>query len=279
MRERINIIQELFIILTDSEYPFVRPVAVKLRSKRNALHFDWYYLTKETIIPKPKFYEMTTSFSQVKDHFGEIVSKWTKGSLFYGQGFYLYLAMRRGMEIYSEHRFINFVWGLESFHRSKFPSIPAQIDSFRRRIDDILAKLTDLKDKKWVKGKLKYAYEPTLEQRLFEIVIDLPLDLERNRVRKFARRCAELRNALSHGLQSESANPDQFATELHAKTEALALIYHLVLLMEIGVSTAILKHWVYEGFRSYREKYRLVAADLLDPAILKPVQRSQPNRA
>lgn len=100
------------------------------------------------------------------------------------------------MQLYAEQRFIMLIWGLEAFHRKKYGSIRS--DKIDRKIQKITEQIADEKDQKWLKGRLRYAAEPNLEQRIFETLKATPLGLDEKRLRRFAKSCADDRNDMSH---------------------------------------------------------------------------------
>src|ERR1700730_8260116 len=104
-------IQELFILLTDSEYLLAWPRLSIAGRKR--LKYTLYLLRLTTSAPPPKFGETWTMFLQIKPNFGDMFAAWTRKRETFGAGFYLYLGTRRGMRLYAEHRFVNLIWGIE----------------------------------------------------------------------------------------------------------------------------------------------------------------------
>jgi hypothetical protein len=89
----------------------------------------------------------------MQETFGHIVSAWRRKREQFGPGFYLYLGVRRGMQLYPEHRFVNLIWGIEAFRRRKHPEFPA--DEIKMKACIIIEQVSEKKDKKWLKGMLK----------------------------------------------------------------------------------------------------------------------------
>jgi hypothetical protein len=63
-------------------------------------------------------------------------------------------------------------------------------------------------------------------------------------------------------------NYEEFISEVARKSEAIAIIYHMIILNEIGVDTAIINDWIYT--QSFTAKAHLVEAGLLDESVLRP---------
>jgi hypothetical protein len=99
----------------------------------------------------------------------------------------------------------------------------------------------------------------------------VPLGLDKVRVSTFSKGCAKLRNDISHfgGLRPRSdpesgENYDELLRRLHDSSEALAVIYQMLLLHEIGVTEERLRWWIHQGFYSFRIKSYFVKVGLID---------------
>jgi ApeA N-terminal domain 1 len=254
------------VILTDSEFRVTWPSIVIEREKEK-YQFKWYFARlRSGATEPPKSHESPTNFVQLKENFGSIVSAWQRKREQFGPGFYLYLAVRRGMKFYPEHRFVNLIWGIEALHRKKYP--PASPTSaelkLKAKVSRIVAQVKPARDKKWLEDRLKNAHEPSLEQRIFDVITSVPIRLDVKKIREFSKRCAELRNEISHfGAQRHGGNYTVFIHELMYKSEALSVVYHMLILHEIGIDATTLCWWIYDSHRSYREKRTLVEGGLL----------------
>jgi len=266
LRDRFRFLEDLLILLTDSEYQLTWPV-IQLDTSNK---FTWYFtrLKNESSVDPPKRHECLTHFPRLRDSFGSIWSSWKRKREEFGPGFYLYLGTRRGFSLYEEHRFVNLIWGIEAFHRTKYPANP---DEMKTRIENIVAQISEPNDKKLVKRGLKYAHEPRLEERIFSTFKDLPIGIESSRLRKFAKSCADARNDISHfGARRHDSVYSDFVLELAKKSRALSTLYHCLLLQEIGVNAEIIRNWTSKGWRSFRIKYSFVEVGLLAEEVLKP---------
>ncbi len=169
------------------------------------------------------------------------------------------------MQLYAEHQFIMLIWGIEAYHRKKYGS--TRSCSIEKKVARILEQITDPKDQKWLARSLQHAAEPNLAQRIFETIMEVPLDLDLKRVRKFAEGCAKDRNDMSHfgEHRDERRAYSEFVLALHRKSEALSHLYHLLILSEIGVDQTVLRNWFDQGFRSYPRRSALVEVGLMEP--------------
>ena len=280
MRMEFGRFEDLFVLLTDSEYPLRWP-SIHLKDGKTKWVYKWYSLRLRPDAEPPGYHESPTNYLQLREKFGEVVSTWIGKREKFGPGFYLYLAVRRGMKFYPEHRFVNLIWGLEALHRKKHPdAVPTEAErKMKVKVTRIVQQIKLAKDKKWLENKLKNAHEPSLEQRIFDVLSEVPINLEVDRIRSFAKRCADLRNEISHfGSQRHGENYQEFSLELTNKSEALSVVYHSLILHEIGIQEKILNWWIYEAPHSFRRKRALAEVGLLDAEALKPARPLSASR-
>jgi hypothetical protein len=243
MQIQFNLIADLLILLTGSEYALAWP---ELLFGEKHEPYRYYFVRQSAADEPPAPHETVTNFPQLKDTFGRLLSTWRKKRDDFGPGFYLYLGTRRGMKLYEEHRFVNLIWGLESLHRKRHSTRP-------------------------VRGKL------TLAQRLVDVFKCLPFDIADQVLHEFCSRCAELRNEISHhGGPRKERDPHEFIMDLGRRNQAISHLYHALLLREIGVDDQILRYWVYSSFNSYGILFSFVEAGLLPPSVLDRSTESAP---
>jgi len=265
-----QLLEDLLLVLTGSDHTLDWPWIAADKTARYRLYFP--KLGSKAASPPPKAHECVTNFVQLRERFGDIWSGWKKKREAFGPGFYLYLGTRRGVRLYIENRFVNLVFGLEAFHRIKFPSSgETRLDA---KIERIVAQVSRATDKKWLARVLKHAGEPPLDQRLYATLREVPLGLDQTRLRRFCEECGKLRNDISHfGGQRHNETPyNDFILDLESKGQALAALYQALLLYEIGIDAKIIKAWMFDGFGSFPIKYHFVKADLLDKSVLDPKQ-------
>jgi ApeA N-terminal domain 1 len=184
----------------------------------------------------PAYYNTITNFRELRDAFGEIWSRWKDKREAFGPGIYLFLSTRRGMPMYVEHIFVSLVFGLEALHR-------------RRGGQEM----------------------QTLGQKLSDIFGGLPVGLDVGRLREFCNACARRRNDIAHyGGDRHASTYSDFLADVNKKGKALSILYHALLLNELGISEQTIKRWMFDSFRAGPIKAHLVEAGLLDPSVLKP---------
>jgi hypothetical protein len=266
LRDRFKYVEDILMLLTDSEYR-VRWPRVSLNNEVKA---EWYFIRfgSQTAAKAPELHSCLTHFPKLSSSFGSIWSNWKQKREKFGPGFYMYLGTRRGLSLFAENRFANLIWGIEAFHRTKYPSNP---DLMKARIENIVVQVSDQSDKELLRWRLKFAHEPNLAERIFTTFEGLPIRLDPSRLRSFASDCAKMRNDISHyGTQRHPGTYADFVLELEKRSRALSTLYHCLILYEIGIGEEILNKWIYKSFGSFRIKYNFVEVGLLDKEVLRP---------
>jgi ApeA N-terminal domain 1 len=264
LREHFRAVEDLLILLTGSHYRLDWPFI----SLDDDQRVRWYFqrFSGDDVPSAPKWNECWTNFPELRDAFGTIWSNWKTKREVFGLGFNMYLSIIRGVSLYTEHRFVNLVWGIEAFHRTRHPT--AGSEKIKERIDNVLSEISKPKDKKWLQQKLKHSHEPTLEQRIFEILKSIPLDIDLKRLRAFATSCAKARNELSHFGGHRQGAHNAFSQNLHNLSEVLSILYRCLLLIEIGVDSTIAKRRLrgIGGLESTRIRWYMAEVGLIDKA-------------
>jgi hypothetical protein len=264
-----QLLEDLLLILTGSDHALDWPWI----SAGKLAHYRLYFPNPggKAAAPPPKAHECITNFVQLREPFGDIWSDWKKKREAFGPGFYLYLGTRRGVSLYIENRFVNLVFGLEAFHRRKYP--PPEETKLDAKIERIVAQISLAKDKKWLADVLERTKDqPPLGQRIYTTLREVPLGLDETRLKSFCDVCGKLRNDISHfGGQRHNETPyNDFILDLEIKGHALAALYQAVLLYEIGIDARIIRAWMFDGFGSFSINYHFVKADLMDKSVLDP---------
>lgn len=260
-RNQYGLLQDLFILLTNSDFDLQWPVLLLGRKRTK---YQYYFLRSRSKSSAPTLHETCTSFPQLRNSFGQVFSSFKQKREVFGPGFYLYLGTRRSMKLYTEHRFVNLVWGLESLHRRKNVSAPT-VPGLDKKIKRILDQIGLKKDRDWLERILEHSSEPNLAQRIEQILGALPLGLDKKKVAAFSSDCAKMRNDISHfGGQRHNGNYTDFLVRLNKLSDALSYLYHALLLQEIGIAPQIIDSWIYQGLDSYWIKRLFVEVGLLD---------------
>jgi hypothetical protein len=273
IKAQYSLLEEWLILMTNSEHSLEWP-EVTFKSKDFRYHL--YFFRERNTAPAPEMSECYPPFELVRGQLGQLFAAWKEKRDKYGSAFVLYVASRRGLRFYTENRFINFIWAMESYHRTKYPSAPiAEPVTTNTKLDEkiqrILGQIKKSSDRKWLTEKLEHV-EISLKERITRVIMALPLDLEKGRCDQFGEECGQRRNDLSHyGGRRDSTSPyDDFHGDLYGKSEALFYLLHVLILQELGVAPDILRRFVDQSRASFKIKAAFVAVGLLDKCVLKP---------
>jgi ApeA N-terminal domain 1 len=270
VRAEYELLEDLLFLLSTEDFSLDWPW-ITLSDQRCRLYF---YRTRSRVGRKaPTYLDFVVAFPHLRKRFGKLWGKWRETRQALGAGAFLYLATRRGLQLYVEHRFASLVWGLESFDRKKHKPDEDVSEKVKGQIDRIISGIEAETDKKFAARAFELAGQPNLAERLSRSIRALPLDIERKKLNAFADRCAYLRNSLSHwgGPRKIDEEHGAFTQEAYEKGEALSLLYRLVLLIEIGFDAGRLKEWFYKRPGSFQREYSLFRAGLAaDPRPAQP---------
>ena len=189
-----------------------------------------------------------------RKNFGERFNYFLKSHDRFGPAFHLYLGVHRQEGLYVEHKFANLIWGLEALHRRG--SILLSNSALQAKIDRVLQQISRPSDRKWLKRTLSARTEPSLEDRIFELFSNLPLNIDNNKLKEFSRRCARRRNDLSHfgGVRERRDEYSDFVLDIMHLSNALGILYHAKILQEIGIENDHIKDAVCNGLQSFYHK-------------------------
>jgi hypothetical protein len=234
-------LEEFFSILMGSYLRLDWPYAVHGKGSEEKW-FRLYFFRGS--VPKfaPGFGDALTWFMWVRDSLGELLANFKLKREQYGPGYYLYLAGLRKTDLYAEHKFVNLIWALESLHRKKSADKANPEDPRIQRILERFRTQEDKEDGKWLRGQLKHAGGPNLEDRIFDSFANLPLDLDQKALRRFATKCQARRNQISHtGGPVDGESYSDFSQDVLRLWDALSHLYKAILLHEIGLPDDKLK--------------------------------------
>ena len=207
----------------------------------------------------PYHYFLWTTFHDVRECFGALLDRWQTNADKYGAAYDLYMASMQTPLPHPDHQFVNLVWAIESLHRSwqREADESAPVTRRKKRIETILGRFGDPTDKKlrdWLNGKLRYACEPTLQERIVEVFQHLPFDLNSSQLQVFAARCAKRRNSISHeGGRESGESAASFRADIRQLAEAMQYLFHALLLHEIGLAPELLTKAMTKGGLAERD--------------------------
>ena len=265
-----EVLSDFLKLLTGSTANLSWPILRSEDERRSALYFTRLGEVSADLSNR----DFWASYVEVRATFWQAYFEFRSKREQIGPAFYLYLGTRRGLTIYSEHLFANFMWGLESLHRERFGDgkPPTRLIE---KVARILAGIINESDQKWLAKVLEYSLKPSLADRLVELFTSLSLDLDEKALRQFATNCADTRNTLSHVGGARDKGPYKaFITELACKNEMLSALYHALLIKECGFPLEIASRYFFRGFRSHLVQRSMLHYGLVSGERIEAERRS-----
>ncbi|SUA81634.1 HEPN domain-containing protein [Pandoraea pnomenusa] len=250
-RDEVQHVENLFTLLTGHRVNLPWP---RINGRDGSCKY--YFGRSFEELPRLKLLDCWTSWTRVSGAFGTLYNALKRGSDDFGPGLHLYLGTRRQSTLFVENRFTNLIWGLESLHRRTAQPRASERSPLQEKIDRIIGQISLEKDRNWLSKKLKNAGEPSLEERLFELFSELPLDFDLGGLREFSKECAKRRNDISHFGGDRGGAYAEFSARLRDITTLLLDLYHALLLYRIGLDSDMLRAWFHRGPSEY--KYRML---------------------
>ncbi|MDQ3007282.1 MAG: hypothetical protein M3R47_18100 [Chloroflexota bacterium] len=250
-QDKFLLVSDFLALLSGSnrslEWPWLHLGRGKSESK-----YQYFYGSSRNLSQPAKLFDCWVSFPQISETFGELLQSWDDAQSKLGSGLQLFIGTLKSNSLHLEHKFANFIWGLEVLHRLKNPDA-VQSQKFKEKIDRIINDVVITKDRTWLAERLRNAHEPSLQQRLKESIASLEIKIEDKSLTNFCKICADLRNDLSHfGGQRTFSSYDEMIQALHEKLGALEFLYHAIALKEIGVEIKTIKSYIFGGRHSYK---------------------------
>ncbi|MGD1837252.1 MAG: HEPN domain-containing protein [Nitrososphaeraceae archaeon] len=174
LEEVILIIEKIQKFLTFSTSHYNIPLTLKARAEKEKpdsdvqIYYKLGYWDSSYFTPSSNI--MLLTHNDILESFGNLESffrNWIKiVDELHHVVFDSYVINLINPHISEDVMFLNFVRGLESLHRIRFPEDRLSQEEYDRRMEYILSRIENKEYKRWFKGKLKRGYEWNLEQRL-----------------------------------------------------------------------------------------------------------------
>ncbi|NES06886.1 MAG: hypothetical protein F6K22_31185, partial [Okeania sp. SIO2F4] len=180
------------------------------------------------------FFEMLFSLSDIKSDFSLIMQRWFNSVEKIDSVVNLFFSIKYKPDIYLENKFLSLVQAVESYHRRQIKNHVLTEDEHKERIERILDSVPrDYKE--WLKAKLQHSNEPTLKERLIELLELIP-EITNQLIKdkeEFATKVKNARNYFTHydeSLKKKAPQPEQ----LYQFIESLSFILQACILKELG---------------------------------------------
>ncbi|NNM56187.1 HEPN domain-containing protein [Acidocella sp.] len=204
----LNELERLFRLLSGNE------IILPFPALRSAQHPWWVklYLRRHSV-DVDKFNQRNTPFlyHEIEAEFPIIAQRYFKTYEQIKAAFIFYFSAKYNNDTYLESKFLLFVAALEAY------------------ADQIL----NMSKNKDLQAKIQRSLEKAVSK------------INRKTKNKFAEKCTDYRNFLSHGNKNLFQN--DYSLDIAWKTDGLALIVQVLLLKEIGLDSARVENWLLTG--------------------------------
>ncbi len=229
--QRPNAIESISAYVAESKVDTTSSTA---KEKPIQIIFPKYFTEKkpgETIHP----HNMLFAYGDIEVDFSEIMKKWLAVSDELSTVCNLFFGVMYNRNLYQENRFLNIAQAAETYHRRRFKK-DVQGDEHIRRLAAILASAPE-EYRGWLEKKLMYSHEPTLNQRLNDLIreVDKVIRPLLGKKDSFMRKVVDTRNFLTHfdlSLENKAAKGEA----LFVLTQTLSLLVQACFLHELGLS-------------------------------------------
>ncbi|NET42545.1 HEPN domain-containing protein [Okeania sp. SIO2B3] len=183
------------------------------------------------------FSEMLFSLSDIKSDFSLIMQRWFNSVEKLDSVLNLFFSIKYKPDIYLESKFLNLVQAVESYHRRQIKNHVLPEDEHKERKERILGSVPS-EYQEWLKEKLNYSNEPTLKERLIELLELIP-EITKQLIKDkevFATQVKNARNYFTHynkSLKKKVPQPE----ELSWFIELLSFILQACILKELGCTS------------------------------------------
>lgn len=144
--------------------------------------------------------------------------------------------------LYTEDKFLNYVFGLEVYHRTKYGGFDYKKEDYLKIRKEILDQIHDKRHVQWLESRLRKHTENSLKQRLMHLfeVHNRSLNGLVDDVEKFIDNIVETRHYHVHEKVKNEALVVTDVLELSRMTTKLRVIIQAILMFELGFENEII---------------------------------------
>jgi hypothetical protein len=194
-------------------------------------YMGWHQLSDERG-PVP----MRLPLAAIENRMPSIIGAWTELFAIQERAMSLFFTISLGLDQYVESQFLLAVQSAELFHRRKYPVPSAEIEAHRARISAMLSPIKNPVDSKWLNEKLNFSHEPTLKQRLSQLLEFAGPELSNFIRPTFVKIVGDTRNFLTH-YDDRLAQIAAAGEDLWRLTQETMALVEYCLFRELGFSS------------------------------------------
>lgn len=158
-----------------------------------------YFKSKEYDSEKITPFYMLYNYRDIEENLDLFINNWFNVYEKLEDVFDLYFGNQYSNNMYLNNKFSNYIQAIESYHRLNRLNTSMNIDEHESRIASILESARE-EHRVWLTSRLAYSNEPTLRDRLKELVRECNyiLNLSSNKQKSFIYKVCNTRNYLTH---------------------------------------------------------------------------------
>lgn len=255
IQEEFRLLQDLLLLLAGTNVALPWPIV------QEGKNVGTYYFERQPLqLSEVSIYDSWAILSHLGSLLGTLLSNMKKKRDVLGPGLDLYIAGRRNPDLHLELLYSTAIFGLEALHRKINPD--SSDSKFQEKIDRIIADVKLPKDKKWLEGRTKHLAEPSLQDRLYSLFLELDIGLEEIALKDFCKKCADWRNQFGHHGGQREGDYDSYLLTMHELINAVQPLYHAVLCNQIELPRELILQYFHSAPHSTRRRRILEAAGL-----------------
>ena len=181
-----------------------------------------------------RWHDILFKYSEVEGRLEELLAAWLQNYADLEPVLNLYFSNKSNTFQYLDVKCVHLAQAIEALHRVTNPERKAILEQEFEVIQETLLRCCPQKHRDWLEGKLMYANEPSLAQRVREMIEPFKHWLgNKKRRKRFIREVVETRNYYTHfsGGRKQAATSVTELQELHDKLDTL---FQISLLRQIG---------------------------------------------
>jgi hypothetical protein len=204
---------QMFLTLSYFERPLINTIKLKKEvfSEKHGIYdtevelFFQTDVTKDTYEVKRASQKFLFTYTDIKGNCQEILSKWFEAEDNLSPSIYGLSEAFSKNNTAVEFSFLNIAHAIETLHRRRRKNFVLSTEDYKARVAEIIAAVNP-HYAEWLKAKLEFGNEPTLHERLKELIDQLPERIRKAllkpSVEKFIQDFKRSRNYYTHYNQS-----------------------------------------------------------------------------
>ncbi|HEX8658380.1 MAG TPA: HEPN domain-containing protein [Hymenobacter sp.] len=205
--------------------------------EKTCLYYTPSFKEKQRTIKSSR--DFLFNYNDIRENWEAVISKWFAHEEKIAPVIDLLLASFYNSGSFNENKFLNIAQALENFHRRTRNNLVRTKLEHSQMLDEILLSV-DSKHKEWLKSRLYFSNEPTLRERLQELINDTPSSILNKITSDSNQLLKDTRNSRNYYTHYDPSSEKKAlkGVDLYYLSEKLRLILIIHILFETGLSPA-----------------------------------------